>query len=519
VTCLTHLGRFQCDSRALWLAWTALALIPAFSCGKPFPISVEKFIFLFLVSLPRRPANLRSKCLHWKGKADHASLSTLDHIYAILLDPNRHSLLRSSSQPAHFAAFSLLAPSSITACGMSATSSSPLRSALPHHASSSNAALSTVKALREGDADSVRTSDAPALPFVVTRHFISNSERYQLFPGAFPDVEEDLGRGASFVVQCARLPDRTNVSSGKNISVALKRIRPGRNSSRTRQSFQEIIADLICLSHQPLHQHPNVVTLLGLGWELSPSTSDSRLWPYLILEYAVHGTLADFQNSGKILPYAEKKKIALDIADGLGAVHYSNIIHGDIKSENILLFEDPEEGLIAKLSDFGYATLNIDFSGSQSSINDEPEEVLVKSGTIPWTAPEYGKVVPWEHAFKSDVYSWGLLVWRIFIDGANPFRAHQQLFEELGGNRDHLETPNVLQWKSADVVQAAAKKFASTVRQPAGEYRLEKVFEWSLKLKPQERDLLRASLSWRFGPQYVKSHSHCRIAGLQDQGG
>jgi len=391
---------------------------------------------------------------------------------------------------------------------MSATSSSPRRSILTEGTNSSKAVLSTIKALLQHHGDRSLIPDAPALPFLVTRHFASYySGRYHLQPGEFPDVVGDLGHGTSFIVQHAKLPDMANIQTGKhdNINVALKRIRPSRSTARTRQSFQEIISELICLTHEPLYKNSNVVTLLGLGWEVSPSPNDSRLWPYLILEYAAHGTLADLQNSDKILSYAEKKNIVLNIAEALGILHHCEIIHGDIKSENVLVFDNPAGGFIAKLSDFGYATLNIDFSPSQGSIKGTPKEIFVNTGTLPWTSPEFGSTVSWENAFKSDVYTWGLLVWRVFIDGANPFQSHEHLFKEVAGVRGASDVPNDLYWKSADIVLPAAKRFAKSVTQPIEDFPLEEVFEWTLKKNPQERDLQRAFVPWLFGPQYVKS--------------
>jgi serine/threonine protein kinase len=43
----------------------------------------------------------------------------------------------------------------------------------------------------------------------------------------------------------------------------------------------------------------------------------------------------------------------VDVALGLVALHDCNILHGDIKCENIIIREHEERGIIAKITDFG----------------------------------------------------------------------------------------------------------------------------------------------------------------------
>lgn len=381
---------------------------------------------------------------------------------------------------------------------MSRTSSNPPRSWLPESSAPGSAHLSTKNGLLDSNAARMWTCEAPALPFIINRIFRNQSTtQYHLFPGQFPDIEEDLGHGASFLVQRATLPDRRDITSGMKICVALKRIRP--NSQQSRQSFQSVLLDLLCLSHPTLQNHGNIVDLLGIGWELSPTSRDPRLWPYLVLEYAPYGSLSSLQDSGRILTYAEKKKYCLEVADGLGALHFANIAHGDVKTENILIFNDSDGGLTAKLSDFGYATVDVDFHTMEMSIDDTPTEIRVRSGTPPWTAPEYGEIVPWGSHFKADVYSWGLLTWRVFIDGANPFIEYKSRYEELGGNIGKTDEENIQHWKLNNTVLKVAKSFGRMVSQPQREISLEEVFEWSLHQNSGQRDLVKASIPWRFG--------------------
>ena len=82
------------------------------------------------------------------------------------------------------------------------------------------------------------------------------------------------------------------------------------------------------------------------------------------------------------------------------------VVHGDIKPQNILVFEDAiTREITVKVADFGYSTLTVGESG---------EVILPKSR--PWNAPEhrFGEFNAQE-AKKTDVYSFGMLcLWLLF---------------------------------------------------------------------------------------------------------
>jgi hypothetical protein len=78
---------------------------------------------------------------------------------------------------------------------------------------------------------------------------------------------------------------------------------------------------------------------------------------------------------------------------------------------NFLLFQG--EVLVAKLGDFGFATLDIGFrfdDGKGMAFDKGKRGTVISTGTRPWTPPEYDTEVPWSSAFNADVYSWGLFV-------------------------------------------------------------------------------------------------------------
>ncbi|KAL4563577.1 hypothetical protein LXL04_027620 [Taraxacum kok-saghyz] len=136
-------------------------------------------------------------------------------------------------------------------------------------------------------------------------------------------------------------------------------------------------------------RHPNLVMLLG-----SCSEGTHRL---LVYEFVCNGSLdrhlsTDVENPNP-LTWEKRIKIALGAARGLDYLHRINIIHRDMRPNNILVTHDYE----SLLGDFGLA---------RTDCGDTDETGVV--GTLGYVAPEYaecGKV-----STKTDVYSFGVVL-------------------------------------------------------------------------------------------------------------
>ncbi|KAG7472870.1 hypothetical protein MATL_G00113830 [Megalops atlanticus] len=91
--------------------------------------------------------------------------------------------------------------------------------------------------------------------------------------------------------------------------------------------------------------------------------------------------------------------IARQTAQGMDYLHAKNIIHRDMKSNNIFL----HEGLTVKIGDFGLATVKARWSGCQ--------QVEQPSGSILWMAPEVIRMQDDNpYSFQSDVYAYGIVL-------------------------------------------------------------------------------------------------------------
>lgn len=174
-------------------------------------------------------------------------------------------------------------------------------------------------------------------------------------------------------------------------------------------------------------QHPNIVNIYDVG-------SEDHMH-YIVMEYVEGITLKTYIEKKGQLNYKEAISIAIQVARGIEAAHNNNIVHRDIKPQNIMI---SNEGKV-KVTDFGIARA--------ATSNTIHSDVM---GSVHYTSPEQAR-----NGFvdgKSDIYSLGIVMYEM-VTGRVPFDgdttvaiAIQHLQEEMTPPSDYApELPNSLE--------------------------------------------------------------------------
>ena len=211
-----------------------------------------------------------------------------------------------------------------------------------------------------------------------------------------------LGQGGmgevyhAFDLRAPRTPD------GKYREVALKVLLPGADHLAEAEAVNSV-------------RHPNIVTLYEHG-----VFSDGT--PYLSFEY-VDGFRLNNINRGNPMPLETILDIAIQIAEGLAAVHRSGFVHRDLKPDNVVASHNKT----IKIVDFGIAK-EVKNESSPHEPNDKIE------GTPDYMAPEQIRGEPPDT--RSDIYALGVMLYQM-VSGYLPFAAQvkemvNQEIERLG---------------------------------------------------------------------------------------
>ncbi|KAL8246283.1 hypothetical protein R6Q59_007499 [Mikania micrantha] len=170
--------------------------------------------------------------------------------------------------------------------------------------------------------------------------------------------------------------------SNEHITVAIKRITSRIGVQGKEEFFSE-------LEMRTSYKHPNIVSLLGFCDE-----ADELI---LVYEHASKRSLDDYLknvDTMKSFSWTQRLNLCLRIAFGLNHLHTKmNNVHGDIRSENILL----DKNLEAKIAYFGISKLNPTNKEVHMKVYEDPEY------------EERGKF-----SRETDIYSFGVVLFEIF---------------------------------------------------------------------------------------------------------
>ena len=131
---------------------------------------------------------------------------------------------------------------------------------------------------------------------------------------------------------------------------------------------------------------------------------------------------------------ADKLRLLCEVAEGLWRLHGSGIVHGDVKSENVLLSANTGAERHPRLADFGFAQLRAvaDQAARASKISLAHEATDIVKGTPAYMAPEMkpsranGVVVLAIAADRrTDTYAFGTLAWELLV-GERPWNGYDE---------------------------------------------------------------------------------------------
>ena len=156
--------------------------------------------------------------------------------------------------------------------------------------------------------------------------------------------------------------------------------------------------------------HPHIVSVYDTGSEVSEKDGLER--HYIVMEFCAGGTLAVLARGDDRLDPARVAEIGATICDALAYAHRHELVHRDIKPQNVLLTEQD----VLKVADFGIAKAA--FAKSDLTTTGS---IL---GTVTYLSPE--QVLGHEPGPASDIYSVGVLLYEL-LAGRPPFEAETQL--------------------------------------------------------------------------------------------
>lgn len=163
-------------------------------------------------------------------------------------------------------------------------------------------------------------------------------------------------------------------------------------------------------------EHPNIVNIYDVGSENS--------FHYIVMEYVEGITLKTYIEKKGQLSFKEAVSIAIQVGRGIEAAHNKQIVHRDIKPQNIII---STEGKV-KVTDFGIARA--------ASSNTISSDVM---GSVHYASPEQAR-----SGFvgeKSDIYSLGIVMYEM-VTGRVPFDGDSTVAIAIHHLQDEMVVPS-----------------------------------------------------------------------------
>jgi serine/threonine protein kinase len=233
---------------------------------------------------------------------------------------------------------------------------------------------------------------------------IADGADWELDPSEL-ELLDEIGRGDFAVVHKARL---------HGAIVAVKTLRP-HDDGLTEGEYAAFKKEARVMT--TVAAHANIVRLLGV------CTSDPAHF-HIVTEFCDGGSLRDrlvADHKARTLDVGQLVRWALECASGVLHLHQSNIVHRDLAARNLLL-----QGGVVKVADFGL---------SRNAVEDG-NTTKTDTGPLKYMAPE--SLAEQTYSAKSDVWSYGVVLWELFSGGKMPFEKMTPAQVAMGVVMDRL---------------------------------------------------------------------------------
>lgn len=161
--------------------------------------------------------------------------------------------------------------------------------------------------------------------------------------------------------------------------------------------------------------HPNIVNVYDVGEEQGVN--------FIVMELVEGITLKEYIEKKGRLAVREATSIAIQVSMGLEAAHHNNIVHRDVKPQNIIISTDGK----VKVTDFGIARA--------ASSNTISSNVM---GSVHYSSPEQAR--GGYSDFKSDIYSLGIAMYEM-VTGHVPFDGESTVAIAIKHLQEEMQSP------------------------------------------------------------------------------